>query len=80
MKGAKIVLIVLFDIIFLGASVVYLPVLIQLFSNHLTAILFTGAMIAGGGIVIAMGFVEYLRSVPNTSGTNKDGGRSRRHM
>ena len=52
MKAKKIILIVLFDIIFLGIFIMFLPVLIQVFANRLTAILIVGSLLFGCGIVI----------------------------
>ena len=61
MKAMRIILILLLDIIFLGAFVVCLPVLVEVLSNRLAAILFAGAMIAGGGIVVGMGVFKCRR-------------------
>ena len=66
MRVLKTVLIILFDIIFLGAFVFYLPELIQFFGNWLTVLLFVGIMVVGSGIAIGLAFIKSRRTTKMT--------------
>ena len=62
MKPFKTILVVLLEVLFLGAFIACFPLLIQVFANSLTAVLVVGIMIAGGVIVVGMGFHKSRRS------------------
>ena len=74
MRAFRIVLIVLIDIVFIGAFIFFLPELVRLFDNQLTALLVAGIMVIGGGIVIGLAFLKSRRSA------KMNGGRLSRHM
>ena len=79
MKTVRVVLIIILDILFVGAFVVFLPTLIQFFSIPLAAIIIAGVLIAGGGIVICIGSIASRRRAPDGSDP-EDGGGLKRHM
>ena len=81
MKTVRVILIILFDILFLGAFFVFFPVLVQFFSIPLAAVIITGVLVAGGGIVLFIGVLKCHRRDSDTDGTDpEDGGGLRRHM
>ena len=71
MRVFRIVLIILLDIIFLGAFIFYLPELIQIFGNQLTAFLVVGVMIAGSGIVIGVALYKHRHYGSGRVGADK---------
>ena len=58
MNTKKVLFLIIYEVVIIGAFVACFPMLVRIFSNPITAVIFTGVIVAGCGVVVSLAFLS----------------------